>query len=176
MRLMRAASCRGLSATTIWMVLQFGFAMMPFGRGLSAPGFCALSGRRDGGSAFRMYQQTSAALPALSRLLHRTLTAADPRRRVTGSWWYGSEGCGNTAERRLSQATVHATPHGRSRTCGYCRRMSRRCRSRPVIALRPASAGIGASTIGVGLSDSRSSCWERRRRHRPRTQKPMQCF
>ena len=52
--------------------------------GLSVPGLCALSGQRDGGSAFRTYQRTSAALPALSRL-HRTLTAADPRRRVNGS-------------------------------------------------------------------------------------------
>ena len=31
MCLMRAASCSGLSATTIWMVLQLGLAMMPFG-------------------------------------------------------------------------------------------------------------------------------------------------
>ncbi len=49
---------------------------------------------------------------------------------------------------------MRATPHGHSRTCAYCRRMSRCCRSRPVIALRPASASIGTSTIGVGPTDS----------------------
>ena len=65
----------------------------------------------------------------------------------------GSEGR-STAARRSSQTTMRATPHGHSRTCAYCRRMSRRCRSRPVIALRPASASIGTSTIGVGPSDS----------------------
>ena len=39
MCLRRAASCSGLSATTIWMVLQFGLAMMPLGRSWIAPGF-----------------------------------------------------------------------------------------------------------------------------------------
>ena len=71
----------------------------------------------------------------------------------TGSFSNGSEGR-STAARRSSQPTVRATPHGHSRTCAYCQRMSRRCRSRPVIALRPASASIGTSTIGVCLADS----------------------
>ena len=71
----------------------------------------------------------------------------------TGSVSNGSEGR-STAARRSSQTTMRATPHGHSRTCAYCRRMSRRCRSRPVIALRSASASIGTSTIGVGLTDS----------------------
>ena len=54
---------------------------------------------------------------------------------------------------------MRATPHGYSRTCAYCRRMSPRCRSRHVIALRPASASasIGTSTIGVGYSRVASS-------------------
>jgi hypothetical protein len=36
MCLMRAASCSGFSATTIWMVEQLGLAMIPLGRTLAA--------------------------------------------------------------------------------------------------------------------------------------------
>ena len=39
MCLMRAASCSGLSATTIWMVEQLGLAMMPLGRFAAASMF-----------------------------------------------------------------------------------------------------------------------------------------
>ena len=120
--------------------------------GLSAPGLYALSGRRDDGSAFQTCQRTYEAPPVLSRL-HRILMAADPRHRNSCSWSNGNERK-STAARRSSQARVRAAPHGLSRTCAYWRRMFRRCRSRPVIALRPANASIGASTIGVGLSDS----------------------
>ena len=44
-----------------------------------------------------------------------------------------------------------------SRTCACWRQMFRCCRSRPVIALRPASASIGTSTIGAGYSRVASS-------------------
>jgi hypothetical protein len=47
---------------------------------------------------------------------------------------------------------MRAMLHKRLRTCAYCRRQSRRCRSRPVIALRPAGVNIDTSTIGVAGS------------------------
>src|SRR5262249_24775178 len=48
--LMRAASWSGFSATTIWIVEQLGFAMIPFGRDFAAAMFTSGTTRGTSGS------------------------------------------------------------------------------------------------------------------------------
>jgi hypothetical protein len=65
MRLMRAASCSGLSTTTIWMVEQFGFAMMPLCLAIS-PGFTSGTTSGTSGSMRHALELSTTTQPSFA--------------------------------------------------------------------------------------------------------------
>ena len=76
---MRAASCSGLSTTTIWIVEQFGLAMIP----LCAAIACALTSGTTSGTAgsmrkaFVLSMQTAPARAATGQNCSETLPPAE---------------------------------------------------------------------------------------------------
>ncbi|KAF5042894.1 hypothetical protein DSECCO2_507970 [anaerobic digester metagenome] len=64
-RLMRAASCRGFSTTTIWMVEQLGLAMMPLCQDRSS-GFTSGTTRGTAGSMRQALELSTTTQPDLA--------------------------------------------------------------------------------------------------------------
>src|SRR5947209_4771174 len=65
---MRARSCSGLSATTIWIVEQLGLATMPFGIDLSASGLTSGTTRGTCGSMRQALELSMTIAPALAAM------------------------------------------------------------------------------------------------------------
>src|SRR5207302_2189921 len=76
-RLIRARSCSGLSATTIWMVEQFGLATIPFGIRARASAFTSGTTRGTSGSMRQALELSMTMAPALAATgLYSRLIAA----------------------------------------------------------------------------------------------------
>src|SRR5262249_23768880 len=76
-RLIRAKSCSGLSATTIWIVEQFGFATMPFGIRVRAWELTSGTTSGTSGSMPQALQLSTTTAPAFAAIgLHSRLTPA----------------------------------------------------------------------------------------------------
>src|SRR5215831_4540146 len=67
-RLMRARSCSGLSATTIWIVEQFGLATIPFGILLSAGEFTSGTTSGTSGSMRQALELSTTMAPAFAAI------------------------------------------------------------------------------------------------------------
>src|SRR6266850_7304090 len=65
---MRARSCNGFSATTIWIVEQFGFATIPLGIFLSASAFTSGTTRGTSGSMRQALELSTTIAPALAAI------------------------------------------------------------------------------------------------------------
>src|ERR1019366_10626606 len=74
---MRARSCSGFNATTIWIVEQFGLATMPFGIFLSASGFTSGTTSGTSGSMRHALELSITIAPAFAAIgLDSRLTEA----------------------------------------------------------------------------------------------------
>src|SRR5271155_5295265 len=65
---MRAKSCNGFSATTIWIVEQFGFATIPLGIDLSASAFTSGTTSGTSGSMRQALELSTTIAPALAAI------------------------------------------------------------------------------------------------------------
>ena len=145
MCLIRAASCSGLSATTIWMVLQFGLAMIPRGRVAAAAMFTSGTTSGTSGSIRQALELSITTAPRAAAAGPSSREAAAPALKSAMSTPSKAEGSASrTSISPPRNGSLWPTDRGdaRARTRSAGKRLASRVRSisRPTTPVAPTTA------------------------------------